>query len=132
MTRLSFGPCKKKNCFWSLQNFLFFKIVPNPIFVMICIRGTWWLDPFCSFWSLQNILIFKQVPAKKFVYENSPWRDYFKKQKNLQGQKQFFFLQGPKLKRVIFAGTSAIFKPNLFKWSMWMYVIAKFYLNDPL
>jgi len=28
MSRLSFGPCKKKNCFWSLQNFLFFKIVP--------------------------------------------------------------------------------------------------------
>jgi len=40
MARLSFGPCKKKNCFWSLQNFLFFKIVPDPIFVMICIRGT--------------------------------------------------------------------------------------------
>ena len=29
MSRLSFGPCKKKNCFWSLQNFLFFKIVPQ-------------------------------------------------------------------------------------------------------
>jgi len=28
MPRLSFGPCKKKNCFWFLQNFLFFKIVP--------------------------------------------------------------------------------------------------------
>jgi len=28
MSRLSFGPCKKKNCFWSLQNFLFFKTVP--------------------------------------------------------------------------------------------------------
>jgi len=40
MSRLSFGPCKKKNCFWSLQNFLFFKIVSDPIFVMICIRGT--------------------------------------------------------------------------------------------
>jgi len=38
--RLSFGPCKKKNCFWSLQNFLFFKIVSDLIFVMICIGGT--------------------------------------------------------------------------------------------
>jgi len=28
MPRLSFGPCKKKILFWSLQNFLFFKIVP--------------------------------------------------------------------------------------------------------
>jgi len=28
MPRLSFGPCKKKICFWSLQKFLFFKIVP--------------------------------------------------------------------------------------------------------
>jgi len=27
----------------------------------------------------------KQVPAKFFVSENSPWRDYFKKQKILQG-----------------------------------------------
>jgi len=39
MARLSFGPCKKK-LFWTLQNFLFFKIVSDPIFVMICIRGT--------------------------------------------------------------------------------------------
>ena len=31
-----YGPFK----FWSLQNFLFFKIVPDPIFVMVCIRGT--------------------------------------------------------------------------------------------
>ena len=39
-------------------------------------------------------------------------RDYFKKQKILHGPKTiFFFLQGPKLKRGIFAGTSAIFKP---------------------
>jgi len=36
--------------------------------------------------------------------------DYFKKQKNLQGPKTNFFLQGPKLKRGIFPGTSAIFK----------------------
>jgi len=30
----------------------------------------------------------------------------------LQGPKTIFFLQGPKLKRGIFAGTSAIFKPS--------------------
>jgi len=39
-------------------------------------------------------------------------RDYFKKQKILQGPKTIFFLQGPKLKQAIFAGTSAIFKPT--------------------
>jgi len=60
-------------------------------------------------------LFFKQVPAKKILSENSPWRDYFKKQKILQGPKTNFFLQGPKLKRVIFAGTSAIFKPKKMK-----------------
>jgi len=104
MSRLSFGPCKK-NCFWSLQNFLFFKIVPDPIFVMICIRDTWWLDPFCSFWSLQNILFFKQVPAKNFVSENSPWRDYFKKQKILQGPKtNFFFYKDQNLNETYLQG----------------------------
>jgi len=63
----------------------------------------------CSFWSLQNILFFKQVPAKNFVSENSPWRDYFKKQNFLQGPKTIFFLQGLKPKRGIFAGTKTIF-----------------------
>jgi len=28
---------------------------------------------------------FVLVPAKIFVFENSPWRDYFKKQNFLQG-----------------------------------------------
>jgi len=37
------------------------------------------------------------------------------KNKNFcRDQKQFFFLQGPKLKGGIFAGTSAIFKPFCF------------------
>jgi len=35
----------------------------------------------------------------------------FKRQNFLRGLIFEFFLQGPKLKRVIFAGTSAIFKP---------------------
>jgi len=53
--------------------------------------------------SLQNILFFKQVPAKNFVSENSPWRNYFKKQKILQEPKtKYFFsrnknLNGPYL-----------------------------------
>ena len=42
---------------------------------------------------------------KKIVSENSPWRDYFKKQKILQGPKTNFFLQGIKPKRGIFVGT---------------------------
>jgi len=78
-------------------NFLFFKIVSDFIFVMICIHDTWWLDPFCSFWSMQNYLFFKQVPAKFFVSENSPWRDYFKKQKILQGPKTIFFYRDQNL-----------------------------------
>jgi len=35
-----------------------------------------------------------------------------KNKKFCRDQKQKFFLQGPKLKRTIFAGTSAIFKPS--------------------
>ena len=35
-----------------------------------------------------------------------------KNKKFYRDQKQFFFLQGPKIKRGIFAGTSAIFKPR--------------------
>ena len=105
MPRLSFGPCKKKNLFLVPAKFLFFKIVPDPIFVMICIRGTWWLDPFCSFWSLQNILFFKQIPAKKFVSKNSPWRDYFKKQKILQEPKtKFFFYKDQNLNETYLQG----------------------------
>jgi len=39
IARLSFGPCKKKIVFGPCK-ILFFKIVPDLIFVMICIRGT--------------------------------------------------------------------------------------------
>jgi len=37
-----------------------------------------------------------------------------KNKKFCRDQKQIFFLQGPKLKRGIFAGTSAIFKPIIY------------------
>jgi len=47
-------------------------------------------------------------------HHNNGVRDYFKKQKILQDQKQIFILQGPKLKRDIFTGTSAIFKPYIY------------------
>jgi len=51
---------------------------------------------------------------KKIVSENSPWRDYFKNKKFCRDQKQFFFffLQGPKLKRDIFAGRVPYFSLN--------------------
>ena len=114
MTRLSFGPCKKKICFWSLQNFLFFKIVP---------LGTIFRNKFfCrDLFKKQNILqgpkATKWVQSSCVTYTNhhkNGVRDYFKKQKILQGPKTIFFLQGPKLKRGIFAGTSAIFKPKMY------------------
>ena len=66
---------------------------------------------FVVFGPCKIFCFFKQVPTNFFVSENSPWRDYFKKQKILQGPKsKFFFLQGPKLKRGIFAGTTTM--PN--------------------
>jgi len=113
MPRLSFGPVKKKLCFWSLQNFLFFKIVPP---------GTIFRNKiFCrDLFKKQNILqgpkITKWVQsscATNTNHHKNGVRDYFKKQKILQGPKTIFFLQEPKLKRSIFAGTSAIFKPFL-------------------
>jgi len=55
-------------------------------------------------------------------------KDYFKKQKILQGSKTNFFLQGPKLKRAIFAGTSAIFKPFFFLVRRDFFFIIKFFM----
>jgi len=102
MPRLSFGSCKKN---------LFFKIVP---------LGTIFRNKFfCrDLFKKQNILqgpkTTKWVQSSCATYTNhqkNGVRDYFKKQQILQGPKTIFFLQGPKLKRDIFAGTSAIFKP---------------------
>jgi len=53
--------------------------------------------------SLQKNLFLKIVPGGTILKNKKFCRD----------QKQIFFLQGPKLKRAIFAGTSAIFKPSL-------------------
>jgi len=113
MPLLSFGPCKKKICFWSLQNFLFFKIIP---------LGTIFRNKiFCrDLFKKQNILqgpkTTKWVQSSCVTYTNhhkNEVRDYFKKQKKFAGTKnKIFLLQGPKLKRGIFAGTSAIFKPK--------------------
>jgi len=50
------------------------------------------------------------------VYKSSQkWGQglFLKNKKFCRDQKQFFFFTGPKLKRGIFAGTSAIFKPNI-------------------
>ena len=113
MPRLSFGPCKKKIWFWSLQNFLFFKIVPP---------GTIFRNKkFCrDLLKKQNILqgqkTTKWVQSSCATYTShhkNGVRDYFKKQKFCRDQKQIFFLQGPKLKRAIFTGTSAIFKTKI-------------------
>ena len=85
MSRLSFGPCKKKNCFWSLQNFLFFKIVPP---------GTIFRNKFfCrDLFKKQNILqgpkTTKWAQSSCATYANhhkNGVRDYFKKQIFLQG-----------------------------------------------
>jgi len=53
--------------------------------------------------SLQKFLFLKIVPGGTILKNKKFCRD----------QKQFFFLQGPKLKQGIFAGTSTIFKPKL-------------------
>ena len=91
MPRFGFSPCKKKICFWSLQNFLLFKIVPpgtifrNKIFCRVLFKK-------------QNILqdpkTTKWVQSSCVTYANhhkNGVRDYFKKQKNLQGPKTNFF-----------------------------------------
>ena len=102
MTRLSFGPCKKKISFWSLQKFLFFKIVPP---------GTIFRNKFfCrDLFKKQNILqgpkTTKWVQSSCATYANhhkNGVRDYFKKQKILQRPKTIFFyrdqnLNGPYL-----------------------------------
>jgi len=50
-------------------------------------------------------LFFKQIPAKKFVSKNSPWRDYFKKQKILQEPKtKFFFYKDQNLNETYLQG----------------------------
>jgi len=97
---------------------LFFKIVPP---------GTIFRNKkFCrDLFKKQNILqgpkTTKWVQSSCATYTShhkNGVRDYFKKQKILQGPKtNYFFLQGPKLKRGIFAGTSAIFKPFIYKGS---------------
>jgi len=92
----SFKSCKKKFCFWSLQNFLFFKIVPP---------GTIFRNKiFCrDLFKKQNILqgpkTTKWVQSSCATYTNhhkNGIRDYFKKQKILQGPKTIFFFTGTK------------------------------------
>ena len=83
MSRLSLGPCKKKICFWSLQNFLFFKIDPP--------RTIFRNKIFCrDLFKKQNILqgskTTKWVQSSCVTYTNhhkNGVRDYFKKQKIL-------------------------------------------------
>jgi len=48
-----------------------------------------------------------------------------KNKKFCKDQNQFFFLQGPKLKRGIFAGTSTIFKP-------YIYILLELLENDKI
>jgi len=84
--RLSFCPCKKKICFWSLQNFLFSE------------------NKFCrDLFKKQNILqgpkTTKWVQSSCVTYANhhkNGVKDYFKKQKILQGRKTNFIFTGTK------------------------------------
>jgi len=105
MPHLSFGPCKKKNCFWSLQNFLFFKIVPlGTIF-----RNNF----FCrDLFKKQNILqgskTTKWIQSSCATYTNhhkNGVRDYFKKQKILQEPKtNYFFYRDQNLNEAYLQG----------------------------
>jgi len=106
--KYGFGPCKyalfcffscKKNCcFWSLQICLVLILVSHFTFVMICTRGTWWLNPFMRKIVLQNLLIFKKVPAKYFGFEISPFKDYFQKQYFAGTKNNNFFFTETKTK----------------------------------
>jgi len=91
MPHFGFSPCKKINCFWSLQNFLFFKIVPpGTIF-----RNNFFCrDLFKKQNILQGLKTTKSVQSSCVTYANhhkNGVRDYFKKQKFLQGLKTIFF-----------------------------------------
>ena len=109
MSRLSFGPGKIFFCFGPCKIFCFLKQSLQGLF-----------SETKNFVGTKN----KKKVTTKWVqsscathanHHKNGVRDYFKKQKILQGPKIIFFLQGPKLKRGIFAETSAIFKPLIIK-----------------
>jgi len=112
MPRLSFGSCKKNFCFWSLQNFLLLKIVLGLFseaknFAGTCLKN----KIFCRDQKLQNGSS-HHVPRIQIIPKMGSGT-ILKNKKFCRDQKQIFFLQGPKLKRGIFAGMNAIFKPSL-------------------
>jgi len=106
MPRFGFSPCKK-NCFWSLQNFLFFKIVPETKnFARTCLKD----KIFCRDQKLQNGFS-HHVSRMQIITKIGSWTILKNKTKSGTKNKNKK-LQGLKLKRAIFAGTSAIFKPK--------------------
>jgi len=94
MSRLSFGPCKKKFCFWSLQIFLFFKIggtiFGNKIFCRNLFKKTKY------FAGTKNYKMGPVIMCHVCKSSQKWGRDYFKKQKILQGPKTIFFFTGTK------------------------------------
>jgi len=113
---------------------LFFKIVPpgtiseTKFFAGTCLKN----KIFCRDQKLQNGSS-HHVPRIQIITKMGSGT--ILKNKNFAGTKnKFFFLQGPKLKRGIFAGTSAIFKPYFFipNTSLFKILNTFFFSNKPL
>jgi len=79
---------------------LFFKIVPKKNKI------------FCRDQKLQNGSSYHVTRMQIITTMGS--ETILKNKKFCRDQKQIFILQGPKLKRDIFTGTSAIFKPYIY------------------
>jgi len=111
MPRFGFSPCKKKKiCFWFLQNFLFLKM--EGLFSETkTFAGTYLKNKiFCRDQKLQNGSSHHVIHMQIITKMGS--ETILKNKKFCITKIKFFFLQGRKLKRTIFAGTGAIFKPN--------------------
>ena len=114
MSRLCFGPCKKKFVFGPYKIFCFLNqslqglFSETNFFAGTCLKK----KNFCRDQKLQNGSS-HHVPRIQIIRKMGS-RTILKNKKFCRDQKQIFYLQGPKLKRGIFAGTSAIFKPKMY------------------
>jgi len=109
MARLSFGPSKKKIVFGPCKIFCFL-IPPGTIFRnKIFCRDLFKKNNNCRDQKLQNGSR-HHVPRMQIITKMGS--ETILKNKKFCRVQNNFFLQGPKLKRAIFAKTSAIFKPK--------------------
>jgi len=111
MPRFGFSLCKKKKLFFVLAKFCFLKkslqglFSETNFFAGTCLKN----KIFCRDQKLQNGSS-HHVPRMQIITKMGS-ETILKNKKFCKDQKHFF-LQGSKLKRAIFARTSAIFKPK--------------------